>query len=77
MSEELNLSEITQNTFIIHENMMILHAKALACHCECLGMNAENSFAVCLGKQIPYDNDSYIITMRNWGLIDEEGKPTI
>lgn len=77
MNEETNFGPNTFNAMTVHENMLELHTCALACHCECLGMNAENSFAICLGKNIPYDNDSYIIAMRKWGLIDEEGNPTI
>lgn len=77
MSIKVTLDEVTQATFKVHEDTMRLHFRALACHCECLGMNAENSFAVCIGKQIPYGDDSYITTMRKWELVDEQGNPTI
>jgi len=60
-----------------HTKLMEIHARTLACHCECLGMNAENSFAICLGKPIPYSGDSYFAVMLKWGLIDEKGNPTI
>jgi hypothetical protein len=40
-------------------------------------MNAENSFAVCLGKQPPYGDDAYLTTMKKWGLINEKGEPEI
>jgi len=60
-----------------HIKLMEIHARALACHCECLGMNAENSLAIYLGKTVPHSEDCYLITMQKWKLIDKEGKPTI
>lgn len=77
MSVEVTLDKVAQATFKVHEDMMRLHFRALACHCECLGMNAENCRAMCIGKVTPYDDDSYLATMRKWGLIDEKGNPTI
>ena len=73
----VTLDEVAQTIFKAHENVMKLHLRALACHCECLGMNAENSFAICLGKQIPYNDDSYLAALQKWGLINEKGKPII
>lgn len=60
-----------------YKSTMETYIRALACHCECLGMNAENSFAICLGKQIPYNDDNYLAALRKWELIDEKGNPTI
>jgi hypothetical protein len=60
-----------------HENIMCLHARALACHCECLGMNAENSAAICAGEIVPYNDKRYGEAMEKWGLTDEKGNPTI
>ena len=54
-----------------------IHARAIACHCECMGMNAENSMAVCANKSIPYADDAYLQTMQKWGLVNEKGEPTI
>ena len=60
-----------------HNQLLEIHARALACHCECLGMNAENSYACCVGNSIPYGNDSYIQVMKKWGLINEKSEPII
>jgi hypothetical protein len=68
---------VSRIALIEHSKLLELHARALAYHCECLGMNAENSFAVCLGKQPPYGDDSYLTTMKKWGLINEKGDPEI
>lgn len=73
---ELTAQEMIQE-MIAHEDAMRLHIKALACHCECLGMNAENAFACCVGKAIPYGDDAYLTTMKKWGLINEKGEPEI
>lgn len=54
-----------------------LHIRALCAHCECLGMNAENSLAVCRNRTPPYSDDHYLGVLRKWGLVDEKGKPTI
>ena len=62
---------------ISHMGLMGLHIKALACHCECLGMNAENTMAVCGDYQPPYDDISFFQVMQKWGLIDKEGKSLI
>jgi len=74
---EVTLDEVVQTTYEIHEKVMKLHFRAIACHCECLGMNAENCHAMCIGSSIPYGNDSYLEAMLKWGLINEEGKPVI
>jgi len=60
-----------------HIQMLGLHARALACHCECLGMNAENSMAVCGNYPPPYNDAAYYSVMQKWGLINEKGEPTI
>lgn len=54
-----------------------LHIRALSCHCECLGMNAQNCYAVNLGKEPPYRDIDYIETMKKWDLVNDEGKPII
>ena len=59
------------------DNIIRLHARAIACHCECLGMNAENSLAVCQDKTPPYDDVNYSIVMQKWGLVNEKGDPLI
>ena len=51
-----------------------LHTKALACHCECLGMNAENSLAVCQDRVVPYSVNDYLVVMMKWGLINENNE---
>ena len=53
------------------------HSKALACHCQCLGMNAANSMAVCLGINVPYDESHYDQVLQKWGLMNEKGEPLI
>lgn len=57
--------------------MLRTYSLTLACHCECLGMNAENSLAVCGNYSPPYNNSAYFTVMEKWGLVDKEGKPTI
>ena len=54
-----------------------LHARAIGCHCECLGMNAENSWAVCSNTSPPYSAEHYKEAMQKWGLVDEKGEPII
>ena len=73
---ELTAQELS-SALKLHEQTMLLHMRALACHCECLGMNAENCFAVSLGKQPPYGDDSYLTVMKKWGLINEKGESEI
>ena len=60
-----------------HLQMMHLHIRAIACHCECLGMNAENSLAVCRNETPPYSNSTYYNVLRKWDMVDEEGNPKI
>ncbi|MBE3140246.1 MAG: hypothetical protein IMZ53_06655 [Thermoplasmata archaeon] len=60
-----------------HARLLELHARVLACHCECLGMNAENAQRTILGQSMSYRDDSYLDCMKKWGLINEEGIPTI
>lgn len=69
---------LTQHTEILrqHELTMRLHTRALACHCECLGMNAENSRAVCEDSVPPYADADYFGVMQKWGLLDGNGQPT-
>jgi hypothetical protein len=73
---ELTAQELTQ-ILKLHEQTMLLHIHALACHSECLGMNAENSFAVCLGIHPPYGDVSYLATMKKWKLINDKGEPIV
>ena len=60
-----------------HAKLLEIHARALACHCECLGMNAENCQAAMLGRGPVYSDDSYLVCMVKWGLINEKYEPTI
>jgi len=60
-----------------HHKMLNLHARALACHCECLGMNAENSWAVCCNTTPPYNQSHYMEVLAKYGLVNEKGEPTI
>lgn len=69
--------QATRITLDEHAKLLELHSRALACHCECLGMNAENSHACCVGNAIPYGDDSYIQVMRKWNLLNDKGEPTI
>jgi len=75
--EDIQLSVNAQRLLEAHTYALEIHSRALACYAECLGMNAENSFACCVGKTIPYGDDSYIQVMRKWNLINEKGEPTI
>lgn len=59
------------------EKIMGLHIRAMACHCECLGMNAENSIAVCADYTPPYHQQAYVEVMQKWGLMNEKGEPII
>ena len=61
----------------MHSQLLELHARALACHCECLGMNAENCQRAMLGQSPAYSDDSYLVCMTKWGLMNEKGEPTI
>jgi len=74
---EVTINKKVLDVFYAHGKMLKLHADALACHCECLGMNAENSLAVCENRIIPYSDDDYSAVMKKWELIDDEGKPII
>ena len=62
---------------LIIDKIRTTHTRALCAHCECLGMNAANSWAVCINKTIPYFDDAYFRVMQKWGLIDEEGEPLV
>ncbi len=80
--EQVANLEMSQEGFqvaiVAHTTLLALHTKALACHCECLGMNAANSHAVCLGlDDIPYDNNAYMRVMHKWDMIDGGGQPLI
>jgi hypothetical protein len=57
--------------------MVLIHARALAAHCECLGMNAENSYAVCLNERPPHTELHYHQVLYKWGLVNEKGEPLI
>lgn len=59
------------------EKILELHVRAMACHCECLGMNAENSIAVCNNSVPPYHQQAYIEVMQKWGLVNEKGEVII
>lgn len=58
-------------------NLRNIHSRALACHCECLGMNAENSLAVCGNYQPPYNDAAYYSVMQKWGLVNDKGEPIL
>lgn len=60
-----------------HMQVLWLHARTLSAHCECLGMNAENSWAVCTNQSIPYTQAHYLEVMQKWGLVDEKGESII
>jgi len=68
------VAKVKEESFI---KIFELHVRALACHCECLGMNAENSLAVCRDQAPPYDDATYNTVMQKWNLINEKGDPTI
>ena len=74
---ELTLDPRVREMFSAHESMMHLHTRALACHCECLGMNAENSWAVCANTSPPYSVGHYVEVMQKWGLVNEKGEVII
>lgn len=57
--------------------IMNLHVRAMACHCECMGMNAENSWSICMNQTPPFAHDSYLTVMRKWGLVNEKGESII
>ena len=62
---------------LTHAALLEIHSRALACHSECLGMDAENSWAVCNDNALPYNDKCYKDVMEKWGMMDEEGKPII
>ncbi len=74
---EITLDSRVRDLFKAHEDMMRIHTRALACHCECLGMNAENSWAVCNNSAPSYSDAQYIKSMKKWRLINEKGEPII
>lgn len=80
--EQLTNLEIDREGFqvvmVAHTTLLALHTKALCCHSECLGMNAANSHAVCMGlDDVPYDNNAYMRVMTKWDMIDGGGQPLI
>uniref|UniRef100_A0A6M3L8T2 Uncharacterized protein n=1 Tax=viral metagenome TaxID=1070528 RepID=A0A6M3L8T2_9ZZZZ len=74
---EVRWTEQSMRSMQSHELMLSIHSRALACHCECLGMNAENSWAVCANTTPPYNVGHYGEVMQKWGLINEKGEPII
>lgn len=78
LAEVENMQEGNMEGFIVaHTALLAVHIKALACHCECLGMNAENTHAICNNSKPPYDNLAYQSTMRKWELVNEVGEVII
>jgi len=73
----MTLDERVIRMFEAHGELMKTHTKALACHCECLGMDAENSLAICQDRSIPYADRNYFQIMYKWGLTDEKGESII
>jgi hypothetical protein len=73
----ITLDEVARAVFKEHDDVMRLHFRAIACHCECLGMNAENSWAVCNNSPILFAQDQYNEVMKKWGLINEKSEPNI
>jgi len=67
-----DMESISAVTNAAHTALLEIHARALACHCECLGMNAENSFACCVGKSIPYGDSSYYNVMESGSLLTKK-----
>lgn len=55
------------------ERMLVLHSRAMAAHCECMGMNSENSLAVCRNETPPYNDSDYNRVLYKWGLCDVDG----
>ncbi len=74
---EMTIDKKVLDVFYAHGKMLKLHADALACHYECLGMNAENSLAVCQDRVIPYSNNDYLNVMMKWRLVDENNESII
>lgn len=64
-------------TALVTEHFRTIHSQALACHCECLGMNAENTWAACNNSAPPFNQGHYQVIMLKWGLIDKEGRSII
>lgn len=78
LAEVENIAEgDMEATVVAHTTLLALHIKALACHCECLGMNAENTHAICNNTVPPYDNLAYQSVMRKWELVNERGEVII
>jgi hypothetical protein len=71
----MTLDERVIRTFNVHGEIMKIHTRALCAHNECLAMNAENSYAVCVGYTPPYSDKHYNEVMQRWGLVDGEGNP--
>jgi len=74
---KLIAEEVAKRVEESYNKLLNLHARALACHCECLGMNSENSWAVCSDITPPYNQGHYQEVMQKWGLINEKGEPII
>lgn len=64
----VGMKEGVQTTLTAHSLLMLVHIKALACHAECLGMNAENSIAVCENSPPIYHDKDYYAVMDKWEL---------
>lgn len=77
ISESHNADAVKLYTEVGHSELLELHARALACHCECLGMNAENSWAVCNNSQPPYSQAHYTEVLQKWGIVNGKGEPLI
>ena len=73
MKTEIYFGEESKKVLDLHCRLLQLHYQALACHCECLGMNAENSIAVCMNTTPPYTENEYFEVMKKWGLRTESG----
>ncbi len=76
-SQTQDIDELNRLALMSHAKLLEIHSRALACHSECLGMNAENSWAVCNDNAPPYTNKHYRDVMKKWGMVDEEGEPII
>lgn len=74
---EITLDKRVRDLFKAHEYAMKIHARTMACHCECLGLNAENSWAVCNNSVPPFNQGHYQEIMQKWNLVNEKGEPTI
>lgn len=71
------MNETDKELLALHAIMMDKYIAVTACHCECLGMNAENCAAVCIGGTAPYNDSHYYQVMQKWGLVNEKGEPSI